>query len=145
MPAPDVEVELRPSRLRRLAALIPCLLALLVAPSQALRLESPWPLLLLVALPLVLLHLPECAPRRLRVTGHEVQALTARAERRGCVDGPLALTGFALELPVCWDDGRRDRIVVWRDAVADADYRRLARILRRQPGSDASDDVPPRS
>ncbi len=145
MPAPDVDVELRPSRLRRLAALIPCLLAMLVAPAQAVRLETPWPLLLLVVLPLVVLRMPECAPRRLSVTGLDVQALTATARRRGRIDGPLALTGFALELPVRWNDGRRDRVVVWRDAVDDADYHDLARILRRQPGSDALDDLAPRT
>lgn len=139
MRAPAVEIELRTSRLRRLAALVPCLLALLVAPAQALRLEAPWPLLLLVVLPLILLRLPECAPRRLRVAGREVRALTATSRLTGRISGPLALTRFALEFPVRWHDGRRDRIVVWRDAVDDADYRRLARTLRRLPATDEDD------
>jgi hypothetical protein len=142
---PDVELALRTSRLRRLTTSVSWLLAVCIAPAQALRLESPWPLLLLIALPLVLLSLPECVPRRLRIAGAEVEAFTAESRRVGCLDGPLALTRFALEVPVRWDDGRHDRIVVWRDAVDDADYRRLARILRRPPGGEAADPPTARS
>lgn len=143
MPAADAEVEfeLRPSRLHRLATACLWALALVLAPVQALRLEAPWPLLLLIVLPLVLRGLPECVPQRLRVAGHAVEARTATGHRSGCVAGRLALTGWALEIPVRWNDGRRDRIVVWRDAVDDADYRRLARILRQRP---AGREAPPR-
>ena len=84
-------------------------------------------------MPLLLRLLPECVPRRLRIFGAEVEAVTASTRLVGTLAGPAAVTRFALELPVRWADGRRDRVVVWRDAVDDADYRDLARVLRRQP------------
>ena len=132
MIAPDLELALRPSRVRRAAAGAALALGLLVAPLQALRLEAPWPLLLLPALALLPRFLPEAEARHLRLGDDRLVATTAAGPRGGRRAGRAAITALAIELPVRWDDGGRERLVVWRDAVDDPAYRRLARSLRRR-------------
>ena len=128
---PALAFDVSPSRWRRGALWGLALLVLLAAPVRARGLEVPWPLLAVLALPLLPRLLPELEARRIELEGMTLRVETSIGERRGRVLGDAAITPFAVEIPVAWADAGHERLVVWRDAVDDASYRRLARALRR--------------
>lgn len=135
-----MDVVLAPSRIRqRLQRWTPPLI-LPAAVAAAWVQVHPWPLM---AVPLILwgtwLARREPLPRRLRLRQRAllleyedgvVEAVQVRAGARA--------TGLALMVPIHDSRNRRRTLTLWRDALCDSDYRRLARRCRsgRWPGAE---------
>ena len=104
--------------------------ALGVALWQSVRLEVPWPLLALVVGVLLTRRLVTLAPDRIRLLAQGIEVATAAGMRGAEVGRFRALTPLALEFELRWASGGRDHLIIWRDAVTEAEFRRLSRWLR---------------
>jgi hypothetical protein len=131
-PAEALEFDAAPSRWRRLVLASAAGLVVAIALLQALAPATPWPLRVLLVLPLLPRLCPELEARRIRLDGDALWVLAVDGPRPGTLDGAAAVTAVAVELPVRWEGGGRERLVLWRDAVEDAVYRRLVWRLRRR-------------
>lgn len=138
-------IRLRPSRQRRLLLRCGPPLAALWLLTQAAAGADPFPLLFAPLLLAAALQLhAERAPRELALRGAGLFVLDARERWRPVRVLPGArVSALAVELPVEDAGGHRCRLAIWRDAVSDADFRRLARRVRsgRWPGDGAFEDA----
>ena len=139
-----MRIVLQPSRNARLLRATALPGALLVVFAALLATGDAWAL---TVLPLVLLGAcllrADAAPRAIDLRGASLQIRDRHcgpdAWRAVRVRPGARVGAFAIELPVETSDGRRRRLTLWRDAMSEADYRRLARRVRadRWPAADA--------
>lgn len=126
-------IDLVPSRLaRRLERGACCALPALLLVLAVSR-GHPWPLYWLPALALLAwrTHGTWDRVRRLERTPAGLRVdLGDGTWREAAVLGPARRFSVAVFLPCRLADGARLRVVLWRDAVDDATFRRLSRIAR---------------
>jgi hypothetical protein len=137
-------IALRPSRLRRglIGLGVPLALAALAvsAVQTGQGAPHPWPVLCGLVLVWIALRAAR-APEPVALALREPELLLEDAGGRLTPVrrlGPVDVTGAALHCPVRDAGGRRRRLVVWRDSVDEADWRRLARaaLADRWPGAE---------
>ena len=129
-----LEVALVRSRFRSAVVTLGWLLVAAASVAQVFRLEAPWPLLACPLLALALRGLPETRAERLDFDGTELHVDTPTGKRSG-IWSKGRVSPVAIEVPICWHRGGRDRVVLWRDALTDADFRAVARRMRAGPGA----------
>ena len=107
------------------------------AVGQAIHLAALWPLLACPALLMAMRWLPETRTAFV-LDGSEIRVRTSEGVRVGLWSRGR-VSPLAIEIPVHWQRGGHDRVVLWRDAVTDADFRAVARTTRAiAPASSAA-------
>lgn len=127
-----MDVVLRPSRNRRLLLLLTPPLLLPAAIAAAWVQSHPWPLM---AVPLILWSVwcarTEPLPQRLVLRRRAVVLEHEDGSRETVqIRSGARVTALALMVPIRDSNQRRRTLTLWRDALDEVDYRRLARRCR---------------
>ena len=125
-------IDVGPTRIGRLADGLLLLAVLAVAVDRALVLEQPWPLLVPFFWLLLSRRLAGVPVSRLLVRDGALRAVDARGVCRaaGTLAPSASCSALAIEMKVLRPAERPARIVLWRDAVSEGDFRALTRAFR---------------
>ena len=129
--SPPFEITPAPSRWGAGTTAFGWGLLVCAAVGQAVDLNVLWPLLACPVLLMTLRYAPE-TQSQFTFDGPVIRARTSEGERVGNWSKGH-VSPLAIEVPVRWHRGGRGRVVLWRDAVSEADFRRVARRVRTDP------------
>ena len=127
-------IDVGPTRIGRLADGCLLIAVLCVAVDRALVLEQPWPLLVPVLWALLSRRLAGVSVSRLVLRDGALRAVDARGVCRaaGALAPTASCSALAIEMTVLRPADRPARVVLWRDAVSEGDFRALTRAFRLQ-------------
>ena len=129
--SPPLEITPAPSRLGAGTTAFGWVLLVYAAVGQAVDLNVLWPLFACPVLLMTLRYVPD-TQSQFMFDGPVIRARTSEGERVGSWSKGR-VSPLAIEVPVRWHLGGRGRVVLWRDAVSEADFRRVARRVRTDP------------